>query len=201
MVRSARTWLSAVCRVSPAWAVTRLDREAVGRDGEQYAWTRLVVNEISDGLLASMCEFELEDEEAAFAYAEERMLAASSRLAVTNRASESTEAGWRAMQVHDVDVAEGIAVTIDYAVALNRGDFGTLFGELTTADMRVENRSRSFFPDRGAAELRGSLEELGVISTLRPRNRHSLTPRSVCGPRMINLARRASRPADLSRCA
>jgi hypothetical protein len=76
MVRSARTWLSAVCWVSPAWAVTRLDREAVGRDGEQYAWTRLVVNEISDGLLASMCEFELEDEEAAFAYAEECMRAA-----------------------------------------------------------------------------------------------------------------------------
>jgi hypothetical protein len=199
MVRSARTWLSAVCWVSPAWAVTRLDREAVGRDGEQYAWTRLVVNEISDGLLASMCEFELEDEEAAFAYAEERMPAASSRLAVTNRASESTEAGWRAMQAHDVDVAE---VTIDYAVALNRGDFGTLFGELTTADMRVKNRSRSFFPDRWAAELRASLEELGVmVASLRPRNRHSLTPRSACGPRTINLARRASRPADLSRCA
>jgi hypothetical protein len=48
----------------------------LGRDGEQYAWTRLVVNEISDGLLASMCEFELEDEEAAFAYAEECMRAA-----------------------------------------------------------------------------------------------------------------------------
>jgi hypothetical protein len=191
MVRSARTWLSAVCRVSPAWAVTRLDREAVGRDGEQYASMRLVVNEISDGLLASMCEFELEDEAAAFAYTEERMLAASSRLAVTNRASESTEAGWRAMQAHDVDVAE---VTIDYAVALNRGDFGTLFGELTTADMRVENRSRSFFPDRWAAELRASLEELGVMVA-------SLRPRSACGPRTINLARRASRPADRSRCA
>ena len=31
---------------------------------------------IRDGRLASMCEFELEDEEAAFAYADERMRAA-----------------------------------------------------------------------------------------------------------------------------
>ena len=33
-----------------------------------------------------LCEFEVEDEEAAFAYAEEHIGAASSRLAVTNRA-------------------------------------------------------------------------------------------------------------------
>jgi hypothetical protein len=234
------------------------------------------VGEIRAGLVTSVCVFDVEDEERAFAYAEERIRAAASRLAVTNRAGESTEAGWRAMQAHDVDAlvalysdrfeyddrrrlssgprdtpaalraaverileqyshfewrrlavrgerleldssrwwdeagnettflhvfeigddgritydgrfddddfedayrelerrycagegaafAEGIAVTIDYAIALNRGDFDTLFGELTTPDMRVENRSRSFFPDRSAAELRASLEELGVM--------------------------------------
>jgi ketosteroid isomerase-like protein len=62
-----------VCWVSPAWSVARFKREAVGEDGEQYAWTRLMVGEVRDGRLASMCEFELDDEQAAFAYAEERM--------------------------------------------------------------------------------------------------------------------------------
>ncbi len=64
--------------------------------------------------------------------------------------------------------AEGIAVTIDYAIALNRGDFDTLFGELTTPEMRVENRSSSVFPDRSAAELRASVEELGnMVASVR----------------------------------
>ena len=36
-----------------------------------------------------MCEFDLEDEDAAFAYAEERVRATTSRLAVTNRACEA----------------------------------------------------------------------------------------------------------------
>ena len=36
---------------------------------------RIVVTEIRDGRIVSMCEFELDDEEAAFAYAEERMRA------------------------------------------------------------------------------------------------------------------------------
>src|SRR5262249_28764683 len=35
MTDSVRTWLSAVCWVSPAWGVTRLEREAVGPEGEQ----------------------------------------------------------------------------------------------------------------------------------------------------------------------
>lgn len=71
MFDSVRIWLSAVCWVSPAWGVTRLEREAVGPEGEQYAWTRLLVIEIRDGRLALMCEFELDDEEAAFAFAEQ----------------------------------------------------------------------------------------------------------------------------------
>jgi hypothetical protein len=70
MVASARTWLSSVCWVSPAWSVARLERDAVGEDGEQYAWAELIVFEIRDGRFASMCEFDLEAEGAAFAYAE-----------------------------------------------------------------------------------------------------------------------------------
>ncbi len=93
MVASSRVWYSAVCWLSPTWCVVRSEREAVGHDGEQYTWTKIYVFEIRDGRLASMCEFELDDEEAAFAYAEERMRATPSRLAVTNRASEVADVG------------------------------------------------------------------------------------------------------------
>ena len=73
MVASARMWYSAVRWLSPTWSVVRFEREAVGPDGEQYAWTRLTSCEIRDGRIASMCQFELDDEDAAFAYAEERL--------------------------------------------------------------------------------------------------------------------------------
>jgi hypothetical protein len=62
-----------VCWLSPACSIVRLEREAAGHDGEQYAWTRVIVCVHRDGRLASMCEFELEDEAAVFAYAEERV--------------------------------------------------------------------------------------------------------------------------------
>jgi hypothetical protein len=70
MVASARSWASAACWVTPTICVHRQEREAVGLDGEQYAWTRIYTSEVRDGLLASICEFELEDEQKAFAYAE-----------------------------------------------------------------------------------------------------------------------------------
>ena len=75
MVASTRTWLSAVCWVSPVWSVTRIDRDAVGPEGEQYAWSRILVIEIRDGRLALLCEFEVDDEDAAFAFAEQRVRA------------------------------------------------------------------------------------------------------------------------------
>ena len=265
MVASSRTWLSAACWVSRAWAVTRLEREAVGGDGEEYAWTRLLAIEIRDGRLASMCEFELENEEQAFAYAEERVRAASSRLAVTNRASDTLDSVYNAMRADDVDAAagfyrdrftyddrrsrtgnpiedlaqysrfetrtlavrgerlqlawsrwsddagnetthlqvievgdderitfegrfdeddfegaygglerryyagegaafaEGGATVTDYAIAMNRSEFDRVFGELTCADFRLENRSRSGFGDRSAAELRATYEDLTAM--------------------------------------
>ena len=67
IVASAQTWHSAVCWMSAACSVSRFERKAVGADGEQYAWTKIVVTEVRDGLVASICEFDLEDEEAAFA--------------------------------------------------------------------------------------------------------------------------------------
>jgi len=71
-VASPRTWLSALCWVSPACCVNRTEREAVGRDGEPYTWTRLNVVEFRNSQMASKREFDVTDEAAAFAYAEER---------------------------------------------------------------------------------------------------------------------------------
>lgn len=103
MVDSSLTWLSVVRWLSPNWAISRFERQATGRDGEDYAWTKLVVAEVRDGRYASMCEFELDDEEAAFAYAEERLRATASRLAVTNPASEKIEIALSALRAGDAD--------------------------------------------------------------------------------------------------
>jgi hypothetical protein len=97
---------SAIRWLSPTWFVSRWDREAVGPDDQQYKWTRIVAGEYRDGWLAWLCEFELDDEDAAFAYTKERMRA-SSRVAVTNRASEVSDDLIRAMQAHDVDATLG----------------------------------------------------------------------------------------------
>jgi hypothetical protein len=63
---SAESWLSSTC------GVVRLERQAVGHDGERYAWTRLYVFEARDGRCVGWCEFEPGDQAAAFAYALER---------------------------------------------------------------------------------------------------------------------------------
>ena len=73
MVESLRTWNSAVCWLSPTHCVARNEREATGRDGEKYAWSDVEVFVTRDGRVASACMFELDDEEAAFAYAEEQV--------------------------------------------------------------------------------------------------------------------------------
>jgi ketosteroid isomerase-like protein len=275
MVDSARAWSSALCWLSPMWVVARFEREAVGRDGEKYAWARLQVIEIRDGRLAELCRFEVEDEDAAFAYAEARIRSAASRLTVRNRSSETVQAVSRAMQAHDVEgvvasyadelmyddrrrltgdpihgaaelraaterileqynqfewrtvavrgeylhltfsrwsndagfettylhvveiddggrivysgrfddddfesaygelerryyagegaaVAETGAVATDWIIAINRDDFDRAFGELSTPDLRVENRSRAPFPDRSATDLRATFEALSA---------------------------------------
>ena len=58
--------------LSPTWNVARQQREAVGRTASDTRGRWLYASEFRDGRLVSMCEFELDDEEAAFAYAEER---------------------------------------------------------------------------------------------------------------------------------
>ena len=59
-----------------------------GTDGEQLRVdTASTWPSFATGRSRRSCQFELDDEEAAFAYAEERVRATTSRLAVTNRAS------------------------------------------------------------------------------------------------------------------
>ena len=77
LVASVRAWTSAIRWLSPTWCVMCLEREAVGPDDEQYTWTRLLAGECRDGRLAWVCEFDPDDEDAAFAYAEERIRTAS----------------------------------------------------------------------------------------------------------------------------
>ena len=59
--------------------------------------------------------------------------------------------------------AEAGAALTEYMVALNRADFDKAFGELTRPDLRLQNRSRSAFGDRSAAEFRASVENLRAM--------------------------------------
>lgn len=276
MISSARIWLSAVCWLSPAWSVSRFEREAVGPDGERYAWTRLMASEIRDGRVKRACQFDTDQEAEAFDFAEEQMRAAQSRLAVSNRASQaldgvhdamragnvtacadfytdgftyddrrrlsgdpiedsatllavaerirlqykqfevrtlavrgerlglswtawSDDSGNETTHLHVIEVgdsgrityegrfddddfegayrelerryyagdgaalAEAGSVTTDFVIALDRGDLDRLFGPLSVPGARMENRSRSAFPDRSTAEIRASLEQLNSM--------------------------------------
>ncbi|OQZ91701.1 hypothetical protein BST11_07360 [Mycobacterium alsense] len=121
MAGSVRMWLSSVCWVSPAWSVARFEREAGAPEGELHAWTRIMVGEIRDGRIQSMCTFEPDDEEAAFALAEERIRATRSRLTVSNRATRAMDA------VFDARNAE--AAVQFYADAFTYDDRRRLSGE------------------------------------------------------------------------
>ena len=91
MVRSSRIWCAAVRWLSPTCAVVRHEREAVGHEGQSYEWSRIYALESHGGRFTGGCEFDIEFEDEAFAYAEERLRASASRLAVTNRASVVAE--------------------------------------------------------------------------------------------------------------
>ncbi|TXI42877.1 MAG: hypothetical protein E6Q57_14015, partial [Mycobacterium sp.] len=281
LVGTTRNWFAAIRWISPRWAVGLYQREAVGDAGEQYEWNRIVVGEIAGRRLAYACQFEMEDEDAAFAYAEERARASANPLAVANRASALFASMIRTMDAGDIEAVlthaaedyvlddrrllsgdpivgkaalrpaverileqfngfesrllavrgENLALVwsrwsddadsqtsylhvwelnddghvardirfdeddfegaygelesryygelgdefeaqgklaAEYVLAANRGDFDTLFGELSSPDLRVKNLSRSFFPDRTAEELRASYEELyAMVPTVR----------------------------------
>ncbi|KAA0112190.1 AAA family ATPase [Mycolicibacterium sp. P1-5] len=85
MVESYRVWASSTCWLSSDVLALRHEREATGRDGEKFAWTRLYVGQVTDGRYTSLCEFDADDEEAAFGYAEKLVNGREGRLALDNR--------------------------------------------------------------------------------------------------------------------
>ncbi|OYN82102.1 AAA family ATPase [Mycolicibacterium sphagni] len=102
MVGAYRVWASAVCWVADNVMVARHERAA---DDEIYAWTRIYVGQVRDGRFTSLCEFDVHDEEAAFAYAEELTRIDRSPLALTNRASTLFQQMARAMTACDARAA------------------------------------------------------------------------------------------------
>ncbi|WP_422749700.1 AAA family ATPase [Mycobacterium sp. WMMD1722] len=131
MVSSARTWLAAVIWMSPHWNVTRLEREAVGPDGERFTWERILVTEIRDDRLTLMCEFELEDEDAAFAYVEERARPSAHRLAVSNRCTQMVADVLAAFDANDIDGAFA-RISESYVYNDRRRLAGTVIDDIAT---------------------------------------------------------------------
>ncbi len=64
MVSSSRTWSSAICWMSTSCCVSRLEREAIGQEGERYGWTTIYVSEVRNGRVAAVRQFDLDDEDA-----------------------------------------------------------------------------------------------------------------------------------------
>ena len=139
MVDWARSWESALCWLSPTLAVSRYEREAVGLDGERFRWTHIIVNEVRNGRIESACLFDFDDEDAAFVYAEQRVQATTSRLAVANRSSELTHAVAQAFRAHDVE--------------------GTM-AYFSDRCLYEDHRQLSGAPVRGLGELRGAFERI-----------------------------------------
>ena len=63
-------WFPSIKWVSPTVQVMRMEREGIGRDGEKYAWSRVLVSTWKDGRLAALYDFDADEEDAAFAYAD-----------------------------------------------------------------------------------------------------------------------------------
>ena len=140
MVAHTRTWNSAVCWLSPTCSVVRQQREAEGQDGERYAWSRLYVGEVRDGRLASVCQFELDDEECGIRV---RRGAGASDRQPTGRHQPCNRVGYRvvgASQDRDID-----AVVAAYSDQFTYDDRRRLSGDPVTT----------------RAELRAAVERIG----------------------------------------
>jgi len=72
MVSSSQTWYSAVDWLSPQLCRRASGAPSSRHDGERYEWSRIYVGEFEHGVLTATCEFDVEFEDQAFAYAEER---------------------------------------------------------------------------------------------------------------------------------
>ena len=149
LVGSFREWLSAMCWLSPSWFVAHLEREAVGREGEQYEWSRIIVGEVRDRRIASLCDFEIDDEAQAFAYAEERMRAIPSRLALANRVTEVLDHLEVATYARDAD-----AVVAAYADSFVYDDRRRLSGDPITDSAGIRAANERILEQYNAFEVR-----------------------------------------------
>jgi ketosteroid isomerase-like protein len=157
-VGSAQTWHSAVCWVSANCCVCRNDREASGHDGEHFAWTRLSVCEFRGGRMVSECEFDLDDEDAAFAYAQERVRAAPSRLAINNSASRTWAAMARTADTRDFD-AGAAWFAPSYVYDDRRRLTGNPIEDMRTAMQRIADQYTDY--EFGTLAVRGDRLQLG----------------------------------------
>ena len=80
-VESVRNWNSAIEWISPEVTVATGEARGISRDGAEYAWSGIYVGVFRGGLFESIYGFELEDEDAAFAYAESLVAQRHRRLA------------------------------------------------------------------------------------------------------------------------
>ena len=119
------------------------DSQAVGLDGEAYGWTRLDVGEFRDGLLASIRQFEVDKEDAAFAYAATLLAPQPRRLAITNRASQISPAGVAALRARDVDGALRV-FSNNFVYDDRRRMGGNPLGDLRTALERITQQYSVF---------------------------------------------------------
>ena len=78
-------------------------------DGADYSWSGIYRAAFRDGLVESVYGFELEDEDAAFAYAESLVAQRQRRLTVENRATELADRLMRSMEAHDVEGSARLA--------------------------------------------------------------------------------------------
>ena len=143
-----REWLTNIEWISPRWFVALFQREAVGHEGEQYEWTRIIVGEIRDGRFAFACQFDVDDEDIAFAYAEEQVRAISRPSAITNLATELLAGGFRALQAGEVD-AMLACYSDDYVFDDRRSLSGDPFSgkdALRAATQRILQQFSSFEP-------------------------------------------------------
>ena len=86
-VASSHNWAAAMLWLSPNCYVALGNTVAAGQDGECFEWSRLYVGAFLGGSLVSVHQFEVEDEDAAFTYAESLVSPKQRRLAASNAAS------------------------------------------------------------------------------------------------------------------
>ncbi len=146
---SVQRWLAADC------AVGRGEIRGTGRDGEDYRWAFAYVAQLRDGLVESVREFDIDDERAAFDYAEAVVDSQNSRLPYTNRAS---------------------LVSHDLVRALNKSDLNGAVALLSAHRVYDDRRRLSGDPIDGPPSIR-----MGVERVLRHYNHFALEPVAVRG--------------------